>query len=318
MASRYTELFRLQCRHDYFADGVCHLLEATPTAQCRRQLDRYGGIFRPIPGGGVVCFDDRNLLRLFDETTPFAFSLTGPAATLAACTDPGTAPAMPPSDGLFYFSNLAGQTLLHPTGAPFAEGALPVQSPRAAARAETVTDMLGNRLPADLGALPEGRYRWPEDGGDFYLSGLPAAARWGVAEIFFRGAGDIPKAPTVYAIALAARRSVWRYHIVSQSAVDRTYGDYRIAGTPISGAAGGPIDFAAPVTESIGGKAAWMFESSVPIALRQYPADHYAFTLRRNGSETGGIALPYADSATTRLIEDAKGVRACSEIFVYL
>lgn len=312
MATRYTELFRIQCRHDFFADGLCHMLELTPTAACLRQLERYGGLFRKIPGGGVICFDQRDLLRLFDETTPFAFALTGPGAAISGCTDMGTAPATSPAAGLFYFGNLGtGETLLHPPGDPFAGGALPVLSRRSAPRAETLSDMLGNQLPANLGTLPEGRYRWPDDGGDFYLSDVSPAARWGVAEIF------PPKAPAAFAIALTARQSYWRYHIVSQSAVDRAYGDFRITGIPAAGATGSPVAFAAPVQEQIGGKTAWMFESSAPIALRQYPGDHYAFTLVRSGAENG-IALPYGDPATTRLIQDAGGARVCSEIFVYL
>ena len=75
----YNELFRIECRHDYFADNLCRVLALSPTERCRRLLERYRCLFRPHAGGGMVAYgvsdgdDPAGLLKQFGDDEPFGF-----------------------------------------------------------------------------------------------------------------------------------------------------------------------------------------------------------------------------------------------------
>jgi len=332
MTARYEELFRIECRHGYFADGQCRLLTLSPTMRCRRMLDRDDCLFRPAVGGGAIY---RRMPAVpFEDAAPLAFALVAQSTALVECTEMDGAQGGIPDGSIHYFNNLADhratldgvdRQLLHPPGQPFAQGPLPVYPPRfdyPCAVPMGLFDPLGNqidRLQPSAGFcsldVPEGRYQLRGDDGarhDFYCSVTSPASLWGIVEIF-------PGAPALFTVALEPRKSIWRYVVVSQSTVDRAYDDFRVVGSSSNNGDGGTIPtFAAPVRQRIRGKDAWIFDSTAPITLREYPADRYAFALKREEA-AGGFALPYAQANRTRLARGPDGdVRAYSEIYVYL
>lgn len=385
MIAAYSELFRIDCLHGYFADGRCRSLALAPTAECARLLDRCGCIFRATVGGGTVYSSSPRLLGLFNETAPFAFDLISVGSELASYTEIAPAQTAMPGAAVYYFSNLqdygaaaagavaAGSQWLHPPDDPFKGGPLPVKpaqftyacvKPVSAAQAR-VLDALGREvrsfatpaqatavLSLDLTGLPPGRYRLKLDGADdydFYLSGSANPRRWGVVEIFAGGPAmpSIPQPcrvlkdgaalnpPAAFVISLPPRASRWRYYIVSQSPADRAYADFTIAGSLRNGAvrngsvrngngaasakAAPPMSFLPAVSRQFNGQAAWVFESTTPIPLYEYPSDHYEFSLLAAGRSGGGVSLPYANAATTRLERAAGGdPQPWSEIYVYL
>lgn len=203
-------------------------------------------------------------------------------------------------------------------------------------------------ISLNLSWQPERRYRLKINGAeqpDFFLSGSSAASMWGVVEIYPGGPGmsAIPETCRVvsldgittqlkaFAISLEARKSTWRYYIVSGSVADRNFDGYEIVGGPRRGSkanGGRTISFSAPMRQRLNGKEAWVFESLKPISLSEFPGELYEFFLKGKG-KSDGIALPYGDSATTRLRKaqtsstqsgnDSSGSpQYFSEIFVYL
>jgi hypothetical protein len=383
MIAAYSELFRIDCLHGYFADGRCRSLALAPTAECARLLDRYGCLFRATVGGGTVYSNSPRLLGLFNETAPFAFDLNTVGSELTSYTEIAPAQTAIPGSAVYYFSNLqkynadaaadgvigGGSLFLHPPDGPFSGGPLPVKpaqftyscvKPVTAAQVR-IFDALEREvrsiatsvqattiLPLDLTGLPVGRYQLKIDGAedyDFYLSGSAHPQRWGMVEIFAGGSAmqSLPQAtsvlrdgaalrpPAAFVIALPPRASRWRYYIVSQSPADRAYADYTIAGSLRNGTvkngngAGAaakvapPMSFLPAVARHFNGQAAWVFESATPIPLYEYPSDHYEFSLLAKGRSSGGVSLPYANAATTRL-ERATGSdpQPWSEMYVYL
>lgn len=192
----------------------------------------------------------------------------------------------------------------------------------------------------NLSRLAPGRYRLKtnsEDPYDFYLGTTAAPRHWGVVEIFAGGSALASTLPALcqvrpvngifcagqsFTISMEARKSIWRYYIISQSPADRTYQSYQIvAGPPRGGrATGSPaVGFVPRGQEKVGGKDAWVFESEAPIPLSEIPGDRNEYMLRPAGKTSGGVSLPYARTDNTRLENGPKGeVRMCSEIYVYL
>jgi hypothetical protein len=168
VSTRYPELFRIQCRHRYFADQRCPALEVTPTPLCSRLLEGGGFLFRREPGGGCVYYDSsaegqRHISR-FHETSPFSFALTGSAAELASVTEMAPMQSGSGWRTIRYFCNLsrdaaapsAGrEVLLHPPGEPFRNANLPLRPPQfdlsshGSVIPDTLRlfDMLGNKVP---------------------------------------------------------------------------------------------------------------------------------------------------------------------------
>lgn len=194
---RYALLFRIECRHAYFADGIGHPLSLRPTPACRRMLERYRLLFRPTPGGGEVHYclgATPAVLAHFNEPAPFTFALVNSDPALIYYTDIDLAIASDPADTLYCFDNLAdfpaaavdaaaqtGQRL-HPAGRAFDQGTLPVKAKYfdyidcnnriSPSTVLSVIDRLTRHivwqgqpsarplpsLPIDLSSLPEGRY----------------------------------------------------------------------------------------------------------------------------------------------------------------
>jgi hypothetical protein len=327
MPGAFNELFRIEVRHGYFAGGLCPIIEIGPTGRCARMLDRYGCLFRGSAGSGSVYYSDAGLLKGFDEASPFGFAVTAAASELVNCTDMTSAPAARPDATLWYFSNLAPQAnrLLHPADEPFRNASLHVVSQPPAL---PLIDMLGNQIP---NPEKEGRYRAQAPAGkpyDFYLSDVAPARRWGIVEIFPQSnrvwdADGRVSGIAVFSLSLAARSSIWRYYVVTQSPADRAYDAYRIEVVPPRGAKGNggdpSISFRQPESCDLNGKKAWMFESENALPLSEYPAD-WGRVLLKGGAPASAIALPYAHPATTRLGRNPRTgeVETCSEIFVYL
>ncbi|WP_420238196.1 hypothetical protein ACOBR2_00880 [Telmatobacter bradus] len=353
MSTQYNAIFEVQCRHAYFASGICPALQWIPTSDCQRLLQRYGCLFRNTSGGGVVFRDANSPWQNLSELAPLNFALMDTGGQLTSCTEMGSAPSVAPDLNVYAFSNAADYgtetvdgnalQLLHSSGDAFTGNAIPAHparfvyplaQPMTSALVQIV-DPLGNEvwklqtsalaaLSLDLRELNEGRYQLKinnADPYDFYLTGTAPAAVWGYVTIYPARLTNTDAGPASFLLSLASRQSYWRYYIVSQSPTDRSYENSSITLAPPKGgksSGSATVSFSAPTSQSLNGPPAWIFESADPIALYEYPADHYEVTLRNN-SQSSGTALPYARANTTRLMKDASGnVRYCSEIFVYL
>ncbi len=110
MNVRFDMLFKIECRHNYFADSLYSSLKLSPTEACKRLLQRYDLLFREMPGGGAVYYGKRNdltIIRTIREIIPFTFTLTSTDPHLINYTDLALYDgALSPSDSVFYFSNL--------------------------------------------------------------------------------------------------------------------------------------------------------------------------------------------------------------------
>jgi len=277
MRTGYTPLFHLECLHGYFADHVCHALTVSPTAATAGVLRRYGLRFRTTGSGGTIYYSDAGLLRGYREVTPLAFTLTSTDPWLDIYTDSEVAANTAPSETIWYFSNqeehateIDGQLrrLLHPTGRPLAQPALPVKGrlfthvferPVRAATLQ-VSDVLRNQTvwesqtlaqetgswTIDLRHRPCGRYRLQVNGEaalEFYLGDVPAAGQWGIVEIHAGGPESATRVPAAcqvidgsglpiertFTIALGARKTTWRYYIFGQPG--SAYDGHRVFGT---------------------------------------------------------------------------------------
>lgn len=232
MAMRYAPLFQVECLHGYFANRPCPVLTLRPTPACRQLLARYGCLFRPGPGGGMVAWasrDGENLMAAFDEAQPFSFDLISGDPHLLTYTQAEAAATLSPSplnESLHHFHNLGGHTaddgvcLLHPPGQALSEAPLPVRPKRFTHSLEEPADqprlevvsLLGDAvvwqlqradkavraIPLDLSTLPDGRYRLRIDGQDgspFYLSDAGGAQRWGVLDIYPGGPAQAAQVP---------------------------------------------------------------------------------------------------------------------------
>lgn len=354
MTTNYKALFQVQCQHAYFSDGICRSLRMTPTAQCLALLSRYGCILRPDVRGVAVYGSSEPKWQSLNELKPLSFALSVIDGDLASFTDTGSTVTGAADATVFSFSNVsddddspngASETiLLHPPGNVFANSLVPVQPSRftytAAAQnsaALQIVDALGNlvwvqdpstqgltSVAIDLSNLSEGRYRLNCGGDapyDFYRTATPAAAVWAFIDIYPARIPAGTQSPATFLLSLSPRSSFWRYYIVSQSPVERSYQDYRILFSSPSGAAtnGTPtISFSGPALQQVNGLPAWVFESEQPIPLYQYPGDHYALTLNGIG-KNHRIPLPFAQANTTRLDLRPDGtVQYYSELFVHL
>ncbi|HEX4164623.1 MAG TPA: hypothetical protein VHZ55_04050 [Bryobacteraceae bacterium] len=228
MSTRYKELFSIRCRHAYFSDGRCPVLELTPTSDCGRLIARYRCLFR----AGTVYYGDEggeNLLQSFDETVPFKFSLTSTWPDLDRCTDSPLDPVVRPDKSVYYFSNAreeratpgAEELLLHPPGLASANGPLPVETAQFVHVFEQAVsasdlrlfdglgcpvawkgaDLLGEPVKSvslDLQGVRPGRYSIAAKGSEryeFYLS-FPAAPKvWGLVDIFLGGRASAKNVP---------------------------------------------------------------------------------------------------------------------------
>jgi len=141
VSASYRELFRIDCRHGYYADQRCPALNLSPTAACSRMLDRYRCLFRADADGGAVFCAEQNggsVLETFDEAAPFSFAIACASPGLEAFTEMPPGQTGPPDESVYSFSNVAEYTetvdgaerfLLHPPANAFG-GLLPVRTPQ--------------------------------------------------------------------------------------------------------------------------------------------------------------------------------------------
>jgi hypothetical protein len=176
----------------------------------------------------------------------------------------------------------------------------------------------------DVRTLTEGLYQIQlEDAAPqrFLLSTLTPATVWGVVQI---DPGLIPAdavLPYRFLLAFPARKSIWRYVVMSGNKNERDYSSYEIVVESRGNAVltdSGRVTFTGPILERMQGQNAWIFESTSPLTLKENPGDDYLFTLRPKG-KSNGYPLPYASPSLTRLDRSQNGqTRYCSEIFVNL
>ncbi|TKC88715.1 hypothetical protein FAZ69_13260 [Trinickia terrae] len=345
-------LFTLQCRHGYFADGVCRALSLAPTPNCAQLLARYRLRFQPLPGGGTVHYEDgASPLAQFTESAPLAFWLISRDPALSDYTDVAGKRAA----GLFYFDNLhcepeteTGSTL---SGGPLAvpclparppRFGLPVDPPRRAARLELFGPLPGAvpvwqaqspdaslaALPLDFGALDEGRYRLNADGVqllDFWLGNPPANA-WGVAAIYLGGprlADSVPAAACAigrtgeisvrtYGIELTARSLLWRYHLIGRS--EMNFANYQLVANRT---AGGPVHFDGAPGDPVAGQPSYCFTAREPLALAERPGDtvsvQLASLLHARPQLSVNLAYPRPGN-----VSGAQDGQQFADVFVYL
>jgi hypothetical protein len=227
---QYAVLFRVECLHDYFGGSPCRGIALAPTDDCRRLMARYQMLFRGVPGGGVVYGPQQSppdLLKQFDETAAFTFTLTNSDPAFENYTDM-SAGKLALSDSIFQFDNRQdypnstsgpSRQLLHQPGNAFARAAVAVRTrvsqippPAAAGSKELrVLDPLGRGVvwqgtfppqgaPAqlDLRSFPEGLYVLQVDDGPpqpFYLTDELAVRRWGVISIYAGGIRQASRLP---------------------------------------------------------------------------------------------------------------------------
>lgn len=218
MNIRFDILFKIECRHNYFADSLYSSLKLSPTKACKGLLQRYDLLFREMPGGGAVYYGKRNnltIIRTIREIIPFTFTLTSTDPHLINYTDLALHDgALSPSDSVFYFSNLVehsrtlhgkSRRLIHSRNQvdmgdqlqvkpstflyPFKT---PVQDVQVVdgLRGEVVwaTDPEAiSGYPIDLRGQPPGRY-WLLDEGKakypFCLTDTAPSKLWGLVEIY--------------------------------------------------------------------------------------------------------------------------------------
>lgn len=248
MSGGFLPLFKVQCRHDYFADGICRPLKLLPTAGCARQLARYQLRFRAESGGGEVYYQDGvSPLNQFRESTPLAFWLVNSDPGLLSYTELDASVASGEA-GVFYFDNLDAQpdgqdvnaVRLNPPG-PLAAPRVPTRPSRFSvpldAPVRAVAQSLHSRLtgaagtpvwqlpsadaalrtlPFAFGDVGEGRYLLSVDGRevlDFWL-GMPPEQVWGVVAIYPGGSlqrGNFPS--TLQSIAVDGKATAKTYAI---------------------------------------------------------------------------------------------------------
>src|SRR5262249_39024477 len=136
---QYAPLFRIECLHAYFGGAACRSLALTPTEDSCAMLERYRMLFRQATGGGMVYAplqSPPDILRQFDECTPFTFRLANTEPALDAYTELNPGETAGPAESVFYFDNSSDQQaevfgsarqLLHAPKNPFAGAVLPVR-----------------------------------------------------------------------------------------------------------------------------------------------------------------------------------------------
>lgn len=319
MAGAYNKLFDIVCQHDYFDGQPCHPVQLQPTAACRRLLERYRMLWRPVAGGGALWYPSHGApvpLASFNETAPLTFVLSSSDPELFNYTDvalpaPGLAPA-----GLYYFDNLerAAGGLLHPPGQPFHDGRLCLAAGRLDYPVETganvtVRDRLSRqqvwpppaaRSPVgsgiDLAGLPEARYSLECDGAtafDFYLGHALPSSAWGVVAIYAGGTAqpargfpigvDGTPRPQSYHLILKPRSCVWRYYVVGKSAGQPApTGSVVAIDHRAAGAARPPAGHfsALPEPVLVNGRRATVFVSGEELALSAVPDSSLSYCFR--------------------------------------
>lgn len=337
---KFALLFAIQCRHAYFADGVCRVLSLRPTAACAALLARHRLRFKAEPGGGTVYYTDTGNQALPDyrEIESLAFYLDSSDPYLANYTG-GLELAVPDAmPSVWAFEHLAANETGPDTGFAMpvrlallpqrfsvtlsAPGAVSVQD--AAGRDVLRMDARQRAIGVDLRGASDGRYRLLNAGKpelDFYLGSAPGSKVWGLVSIDPRATAGGPIAPDgavvprTYEIRLASRATLWRYTVIGPQQPEPDYASYRVHAVG-SGAADAVGFRREPAPVNVNRRSAARFVSTRPLELAERP--HWRFTLEAPTGEPGParrIALPYAQADT--LTCNVAGT-PCSDIYVYL
>lgn len=268
MTQQFTELFSIDCRHSYFADGVARPVVLVPTDDCVDLLRRYRLLMRRRSGGCTVYYDRDDSLALlarFDESAPFNFMLTSSDPYLFNYTEwpfaaGGVAASISPFDNRQDFPD----GLLHPPGAPSSAAALPVQtgpftqplvqavqSANVALRGglgwptvwQTRTSaQMQSGVMVDTSGLASGQYQlWvmDEKQSEFCLCNGLSAACWGLVSIYAGGSAQAAQLPAGrFPIGANGKIDPQQYQIAlaSRSTIWRYYLINRQAQRPGGGA----------------------------------------------------------------------------------
>jgi len=268
MTQHFTELFSIDCRHSYFADGVARPVALTPTADCVELLRRYRLLLRRRSGGCTVYYDQADplaLLARFDESAPFNFMLTSSDPYLFNYTEwPFAGGGMAASIAAFDNRQDFPGGLLHPPGAPSTAAALPVQTgpftqPLAHAVQSADVALRGglgwqtvwqtrtsaqmqSSVMVDTTGLASGQYQlWVanEKQSEFCLCDGFSATCWGLVSIYAGGSAQAAQLPAGRSpIGVDGKIDAQRYQIAlaSRSTIWRYYLINRQAQRPGGGA----------------------------------------------------------------------------------
>jgi hypothetical protein len=314
-AFEYQRLFQICIRHEYYARGHAGdaLFQTTPTRRTAARLAALGMIFRVERDGFSVLCDTAQpwqaRAQAEEPTEPLSFDVvcTEPHFVSITAIDLDTNPRSTP----FHFSNrVPGRPAPPVTASNGRDGARTAPRPSVP---------LGAELRRD--APPAALIRASSD-----FRPIPIA----VIDIFL-GAGDSPGAcpmPSVdgphdasvvsYDVVFEARRTYWRYHIVSQA-----------GSGPLDNLTIDPAMFLGPFPETlINGDEGHRFLSKEPIGLASLSDARWSLHGRRRARMTRDamlverlpvpaarhVCLLTADER--ELLGVADGV--CAEMFVYV
>lgn len=222
MRSSYKEIFRVQCRHEYFRSGLWEAMTWEPSPQTAVLMRRARCLFRSIAGGLVMLCEaeqDASTLSIpLTDALPLTFILRAPKPQWSAFTDAEPQPGTSSEDTLLYFNNLqdygtqnvdarqlhmlnSAETPLQERSFPIRPPAfrLPLKSPVTSASLQ-LFNVLGvsvwnsvssaaqlSQLELNFSGVPEGRYRLQMNGADlfeFYLTALSPQPYCAIVDIF--------------------------------------------------------------------------------------------------------------------------------------
>lgn len=346
-------LFSIVCQQPYFTGARCRVLTLAPSAACRALMQQYGLRFLPATGGGTMYYTDAARVATFASGQPLDFIISNADPDLvnySAIDQSSIGPATQ-----FYADNLhdgGGQML-----PAFADSAVAVRLPvcqvTLAAPVSSASLVLRDslqqvawqgvspalalsRIDLALQGVPAGRYTLQVDGlglPAFYLQPQAAPRRFGTLAIFPGGPVQAPLMPAgcaaigadgsvsaaQYTFTLAARSTVWRYHLFSSTT---HLGNWQV----LASAAPGASAPAAPVFTCSNPDAQqppWTFESQQVLALAAAPSlwnialARPPAHARHRRSSGPRIRLPYASGAS--LVQPAADpLGGFSDIYVYL
>ncbi|GAB3258210.1 hypothetical protein [Chitinimonas naiadis] len=322
-----SRLFGLQCRHGYFAHGICMPLVLHPTSGCQQLLAQYQLTFKAEPGGGSVYDQSGGHLdwaALAEEHAAFTFAVQ--------CHDPALlnythSPFAGTEDAtqLFYFDNLVDHGKVHgrvrllacdDTLERHTLSILPSEqadatTPPAVApsAAYSLDPQLAHEIERTIHAHRAATLKlWRPHGGS---QGL-----WGIIAIYpgklaLSESGRSFSAP-LYSLDLAPRQTHWRYYIV-QPPKQHKVQDFELVAQVESDDSPDMIFTRQSGDTRLGGRPAQVFVAPAPLPLLQQPGDAIRVQLRSPYGRP--MSLPYPQAHA--LARGADG-RVYSEVFVHL
>lgn len=303
----WAKLFSVQCRHDYFRNGLCGDLEFIPTEQTALAMRNYQLVFRPNATGFSVLYKNtaphlQPILRA-PEDLKFVFQIRCTDHRFWHYTD---VPFLPEFKAL-YFSNQqaaaakSSERLLHApgiaqhadivslrpkrflldAGSPVAPADVVVlnsdnkavdwQSP---GRPQTEK---ASQFAIHLGHYPDGKYLLKVKGAKdvpIYAMDNPAS-RMGMLEIFVPGASESHRfvqkgklQEQQYTLHFQNRSTYWKYFLLPIGREELSFSEVQVS------MEGEKLAFSKPEAAVVGeGKQALVIESEKPIPLTESLSD---------------------------------------------